>query len=260
MSLFAKMDLSIVTNRRRIKAGAAAFGLWAWGLGYCRLEETDGLIDLDSLRLAFGEDCLVLADKLVEVGLWVSRCDGFEMLNYSKHNETKEQILTRRASDTKRQNDWRKQKMSRCDETVTNGRVTDSGSVSISVKYLTEIDVPPDREPETPHERYAKAYADGQLAAGAEAYPWPDGVAQHGALASMCAFAKGKRGAELTDWFSETSSEFRRSVDGTYNPGFMPSACVKWLSGGKPRAQRPKLVQPVAETGRSWKVGGDGKW
>lgn len=101
--LFSKMGHAIVSHRRAMQAGQA-MATWSWGLGYTRREELDGFIPDESIKLAWvGEKQARLdADKLVKVGLWEVVPGGWRMLKYELHNETCEEIRTRRLDTAQR--------------------------------------------------------------------------------------------------------------------------------------------------------------
>lgn len=265
--IFAKFDVRLASHPRALRAEEEAPGcmsLYLWSILYVRSHDESGAFEKSCIRLSWVTKRLIssFSKALVSSGLWIDNGSSYEIYKYGEKNETKEEIDKRRSVDRERKKKDSERNPSGIQKESIGTPVgfpdSDSGSGSVVVleEGSGEKPLPPETSPKGAHERYAKAYADGQIAAGAQAYPWESMKADHGALAQMCAFAIGKRGAELEAWFTETSLEFRGAVDATYNPGFTPRKCLEWLKGARPRKQSNlKLVQPVPETGRLWKVG-----
>lgn len=70
------------------------FTLWVWGLSYCQTHLTDGLIP----RRAVPATCKRAIAGLIERGLWEAHDVGFKVHDYLDWNDSRESVLTKRAS------------------------------------------------------------------------------------------------------------------------------------------------------------------
>ncbi len=79
-----KIDLRFLSHASSFEAGAAAMGLWLWGLVHARRHRTGGKLARKSALGAWGgEGNEVLAERLVAAGLWRLLADGdWQILNY----------------------------------------------------------------------------------------------------------------------------------------------------------------------------------
>lgn len=100
---------------------------------------------------------------------------------------------------------------------------------------------PKPKKPELAKHAYAKAYAEGQVDAGAEGFPPPHAystlvdAAKHHAKRDGVALG----GDELLAWFRTTSAEYRRAKASAaqFESGFAPSRFLAWLNAGRPQTQ-----------------------
>ncbi len=83
---FAPIDVSIMTHPKACAAGPEAMGLWLWGQTYAKLHRTGGVVHRPAALTAWGgRRNIMLAKRLVEVGLWIDREDGsWEIHNFEK--------------------------------------------------------------------------------------------------------------------------------------------------------------------------------
>lgn len=236
-----KVDASIYDNPRALSAGAEALGCWLLLAAYSARNLTDGFVAEAMAERICGASWAKCRDALLQSGMMHEEINRVYALAFFDLNPTRAKA---QATAGKRKAAGQKGGLAKAKQT---------SSKMLEAKPVETVE----QKPATAHERYAKAYAKGQLEAGAEAYPWEGmSVQEQGALARMTAFAGKLRGAELEAWFTATSREYRQSVDATYNPGFLPSRCVIWLQGGKPRGKKGTTVQPVASVEeRCWEIG-----
>lgn len=107
--IFAGIDVNIITHEKAFAAGMDAFGLWCWGMCYAQLHETNGRLPRILVLAALGgRRNVMLAKKLVDVGLWNTKDDGsWEIGNYGKKNQSAEEIRAKKAASAERVRRWR---------------------------------------------------------------------------------------------------------------------------------------------------------
>ena len=95
--IFAKVDVDLSDHLKAVDAGPA-MATWLWALLYSRKHELDGAVPDSAFRLSWVGEATSKehSSRLVEVGLWKRSRAGIVILNYGKHNETREQIAQRR--------------------------------------------------------------------------------------------------------------------------------------------------------------------
>jgi len=69
------------------------FCVWVWGLSYCSLQLTDGLIPFAAMP---NKVAAKTAEQLILAGLWTRREDGFHVHDYLDWNDSRSQILLKR--------------------------------------------------------------------------------------------------------------------------------------------------------------------
>lgn len=141
--IYARTDVRMPTHRRFIAAGPAAVGYWAAANCYSRGEELDGELPAEAIGvlLALGETRgRKLAEKLVAVGLFERLGDGYMILKYAEHNETKAQIGVRRIATKARVGAHRNKACNGVTPTVTNTVSNASVPGSDSVSDLRDRD------------------------------------------------------------------------------------------------------------------------
>jgi hypothetical protein len=107
--IFAGIDVNIITHEKALAAGVEAFGLWSWGMCYAQLHTTDGRLPrVAVLSALMGKRNIMVAKKLVEVGLWFANDDGsWTIWNYGKKNQTAEEIQKKRDDARARKEAWK---------------------------------------------------------------------------------------------------------------------------------------------------------
>ena len=143
--IFAGIDVNIITHHKALEAGVEAFGLWCWGMCYAQLHETDGLLPRVAVLSALcGRRNIMVAKRLVEVGLWVANDDGsWSVWNYASKNQTAEEIRAKKAKAAERVKQWR----SRSRNGPSNTDVTRNVPVTDSVTERVRTDPPPEPSP-----------------------------------------------------------------------------------------------------------------
>jgi hypothetical protein len=107
--IYAQIDVTLQTHPRAIAAGFDAMGLWLWGMLYAQHHETDGRLHRAVVLTAWGgRRNVMLAKKLVEVGLWVEDESGDWFIhNYERKNQTSADIRRKRDAIKERQERFR---------------------------------------------------------------------------------------------------------------------------------------------------------
>lgn len=108
--IYATIDVTLQTHPRAIAAGFEAMGLWLFGMLYAHQHETDGTVHRAAVLAAWGgRRNVMLAKKLVEVGLWTELETGDWLIhNYDKKNQKAEDIKRKREQKAIRQDRWRR--------------------------------------------------------------------------------------------------------------------------------------------------------
>jgi hypothetical protein len=153
--IFAKLDVCFWRHKKFVRAGLEASCYFAAALAYLREDEsTTGLLESDVMGLLHGvgeKKARMLCERLVEVDLFARHDRGYVLLGYATKNETKEQIVARRAENATRMAIWRaangKGVRSKAGHGVTNvartSEVSVLGSGSLSVSALSsEKEIP----------------------------------------------------------------------------------------------------------------------
>lgn len=114
--IYAGIDVNIITHEKVLdacQAGLDAFGLWAWGMCYAQLHETNGRLPRVAVLTALGgRRNIMLAQRLVASGLWQLNEDGsWQVFNYDRKNQTAEEIRDKKAKAAERVRAWRERKL-----------------------------------------------------------------------------------------------------------------------------------------------------
>lgn len=164
---WAKVDDHANEHDKQLEAGPEACWFWVCGLMYAnRQRARDGLIPEKAIRMLYPVDNpQALAEKLVEVGLWVKTKSGYKIHNYHKWNPTLEQVEAERAAGRNRaaksyENKKAKKRDSSGEEepktpTEDEPKKTDSsGSTPLHSKPLQREEEipPPPSEPKQPEQ------------------------------------------------------------------------------------------------------------
>jgi hypothetical protein len=275
--LFAKVGLQLVHHQAPAIAGEAAMGLWTFLTLYSRLNELDGFVPLRIAERGWSGD--VKANRahlktlsIPSVALLISMLhpllgEGFLVLKYEEFNETKADIADRRARGNARVQKNRNGDVTRYNSVtggVTNALLPVSDSVSVSSESSSESDA---RESEAPSGVHlavrprdplaasflAAAYAEGQVLAGAPAYPPPSSPKHIQAIDQAMVYAQGPNGEPLrgsggADWLRTTSAAYRKakSLSAAFERGYGPEKFLEWLGAGRPvDVAKDRYGQPV---------------
>lgn len=99
---WSKVDDRLFAHPKVLAAGVAAMGLWVMAQSYSSCYGTDGNVPMATVALLCsnsglpsGTEPLLLADKLVEVGLWERTEQGYQFHDWGQYNPTR----TRQASE-----------------------------------------------------------------------------------------------------------------------------------------------------------------
>lgn len=108
MADYVKLRTHVTGHVRFLEAGSVARDLYVWGMAWSGHQETDGVIPMAALLAspwgAGGKRNVVIAQKLVEVGLWVRTDAGFAICKWAEQgNVTKADLVEKRDV-------WRKKK------------------------------------------------------------------------------------------------------------------------------------------------------
>lgn len=100
---WVKARTHVIDHPRFLAAGSVARDLWTWGMLYAGLHETDGDLPMVAVMSSAwgkgGKANVLIANKLVEVGLWERTDAGFRVLRWTEQgNQTKAQIEADRAA------------------------------------------------------------------------------------------------------------------------------------------------------------------
>lgn len=169
--IFAGIDVNIIGHEKALLAGVEAFGLWAWGMCYAQLYETNGRLPRVAVLTAMGgRRNEVHAKRLVEVGLWLSCEDGsWAIFNYGKKNQTAEEIQAKKAASADRARRWRERRNAPSNADVTRDvRVTDTTGQRARTDPPPEPPPPPDN---TTREQYDLVSASAEPSPTSEPEP-----------------------------------------------------------------------------------------
>lgn len=105
-----KVDDQLAFHPKVLRAGNAAMGLWVRCGSYSAQFETDGWLDLDTVRALGGHKRDI--DRLVEVGLWHREDGGVRFHDWTEFQPTKAQLDSEREATRARVERWREKKRS----------------------------------------------------------------------------------------------------------------------------------------------------
>lgn len=104
---WVKTRTHVIDHARFLEAGSAARDLWHWGMLYAGKHETDGEIPMAALMASTwgkgGKANVLIASRLVAVGLWERTDSGWRILKWAEQgNQTKAQIVADREAARER--------------------------------------------------------------------------------------------------------------------------------------------------------------
>src|SRR5262245_44197983 len=107
MADFIKLRTHVTGHVRFLEAGSVARDLYVWGMLWSGQQEADGEIPMAASLVspwgAGGKRNVVVAQKLVEVGLWDRTNTGYRIRKWSEQgNVTKAELESKRRFDRER--------------------------------------------------------------------------------------------------------------------------------------------------------------
>jgi len=150
--MWVKLDCTLATHRKMLRAGAEASWLWVCGLAYANQHTTNGVIPREALTALYPSDEWTpakrrrLAEKLVEVGLWEAVSDqSWEIHGYAEHQgeAMSDAVEARRERE-------REKKRAQRDREKTSGARPPSPNVSLGDIEGTRGDMSPVMSPPVP--------------------------------------------------------------------------------------------------------------
>jgi hypothetical protein len=133
---WVKLDDQLPDHPKIIAAGPAASWLFVAGLCFASRYLTDGHIPTHMLgHLTKQPKPGALAARLVELGLWGTVDDGWQVHDYTQYQRSREQIEDERRKASRRQ--------SRKRHAVTSGEVTQPETETDPSKPLARLTTPP---------------------------------------------------------------------------------------------------------------------
>lgn len=130
-----KVDDKLAFHPKVVQAGNAAMGLWVRCGSYSAQFETDGWLDLGTVRALGGRKRDI--DRLLEVGLWHEEEDGIRFHDWTEFQPTKAQLDAERAATRERVAQWREKKRNAVTPPVTNAVSTDAPSRPVPTRPVT---------------------------------------------------------------------------------------------------------------------------
>lgn len=121
---WVRLDDQFHMRPRVRSAGPEGRALFIAGLCYSSQNLTDGHLPAPAIPLvaAMAEVAPSVADRLVEIGLWDSAPDGYQIIDFLSYNPSRQQVIAEREAGAERQRRSRaSRKMSRRDSAVTSG-------------------------------------------------------------------------------------------------------------------------------------------
>lgn len=89
---WVRLHDAAMTHPKIGKLSDKAFRLWVWGLSYCQMYLTDGLIEPSAIPLRLKR----ASEGLLQVGLWEPYAAGFKVHDYLDWNDSKEIVMQKR--------------------------------------------------------------------------------------------------------------------------------------------------------------------
>lgn len=258
--IYATIDVTLQTHPKAIAAGFEAMGLWLFGMLYAHQHETDGTVHRAAVLAAWGgRKNIMLAKKLVDVGLWTEQETGdWTIHNYDKKNQKAEDIKRKREQKAIRQDRWRRRVSNASTASHVDASTRDARDATDQIRsdqnkidQISDPPIPPAHQPvvETVSEepkakpstlRYREAYARGIAKAKGSPYAWPTGPkadewADKDLGHAIVTFAPGLRGEKLLGWIEAAAEDFVGHVidqgdDPKFWSHFAPKGLVRFLN------------------------------
>ena len=135
-----QMDDSLYDDPAVIRAGTAAFGLYARCGDYVARQLLDGVVPSE-LATQYGTP--EWTGKLLDVGLWETVPGGFYMPRYLVDNPSREKVLAERKAKSERQQRWLEKHRNGSSEPRRVSRHVSSASNGTSVDAPEDVALPP---------------------------------------------------------------------------------------------------------------------
>lgn len=233
---FAPIDVAILAHPKACAAGPEAMGLWLWGQAYAKWLKTDGRIHRAPMLVAWGgKRNIMLARKLVEVGLWIAREDGdWDVYNY----ETKTPARASSAERMRKLRERKKAEVSANDVTPSDVTVTPS-DVTVTRHALRECSPSPSIS--------VTSVSDQGGAGGRPA--WVDGAFDSAEMSTGEKFDRG------TVWFTYANArdDAGRATNAADFKRYLGSWASRQKSDRENRRQRVGAIVQSADN-RAWKL------
>lgn len=114
-----KVDDGLAVHPKVLAAGNMAMGLWVRAGSWCAANLTDGHLPRTMIAPLDGRKRD--ADRLIKAGLWIETSGGYQFVDWSDWQPTKEQVRADREATKKRVSRWREQHRNDVTNDVTNG-------------------------------------------------------------------------------------------------------------------------------------------
>lgn len=98
---FSKLHHTLLTDPDVMDLSPAAFRTWALGIVYAGAKLTDGYVSPKALRRTIQAE-VDSVRELVTCGLWSELGDGWQIVNYLEHNQSRQQVEAARESARRR--------------------------------------------------------------------------------------------------------------------------------------------------------------
>lgn len=89
---YVRVESSVRTNRKFLKAGPAPSWLWLCGLLYCQEGLTDGFIPDEAIDFLGVRNARRLVEHLIGAGLWAETEGGWQIHDYLVHNKSADEV------------------------------------------------------------------------------------------------------------------------------------------------------------------------
>jgi hypothetical protein len=135
-----QMDDSLCNDPAVIRAGTAAFGLYARCGDYVAQQLLDGLVPSE-VAAQWGTPEWV--SKLLAVGLWEKDPGGYFMPRYLDDNPSREKVLADRAAKAERQRKWLEKNGKSSSKPRRTNRPSRDASQDTSITQSVDTPLPP---------------------------------------------------------------------------------------------------------------------
>lgn len=142
-----KVDDGFWSHPKTLTLSAEAVALWVRAGSYCGKHLTDGFVSRQILPMLQGTPDH--ARELVAADLWLDHVDGWQFYAWTEYQDTKTAVETRREAWKTRKRKQREDDTSSNNHSIPKGRVTPSGSPTVSPSGTPPVTSDPDLVAET---------------------------------------------------------------------------------------------------------------